>query len=171
MRALLLAGLLACAAGLAADESPRPDFASYKALPFDRLAAFPYGLAGQDSVWGSPGTGFKQGAPKIPDDILAFNGAKAYVTGYMIPLDLMAGMVHSFALVRSRMSCCYGQAPKLNEWVLIDLPKGKHTYLAQDVPLDVYGTLEVGERKEHGQVIGIYHMVMDMMRIEQEPGQ
>jgi hypothetical protein len=37
--------------------------------------------------------------------------------------------------------------------------------------LDVYGTLEVGERKEHGQVIGIYHMVMDMMKIEQEPGQ
>jgi hypothetical protein len=164
---MLALALLAACLARADDAAPyKPE--DYRLLPFDILAAFPYDLPGGESVWGSPATGFKTVRQVIPESILALNGSKAAVTGYMIPLDLDGVMVHSFALVRSRMSCCYGRAPKLNEWVLVDLPKGKHTYYFKDIPMTVYGALAVGEVKEGAQVTGIYKMVMDMMRAEQE---
>ena len=97
-----------------------------------------------------------------PASILALNKTKVVIPGYMMPYDQDAsGGIISFMLVRSMLVCCFGQAPRLNEVVLCQAAPGHPVEYASNVPLRVYGTLEVGELREYGQVQALYRMKVD----------
>src|SRR5258708_38275805 len=57
----------------------------------------------------------KKGA--IPAYIQALDGQKATVEGFMIPMLMERDRVLSFILAQSQMTCCFGIAPKLNQWI------------------------------------------------------
>lgn len=69
------------------------------------------------------------------------------IPGFMIPMDQdeEGDKCTYFILARNQMTCCFGVAPGLNEWVSVRMEKGKKAELEMDRPVVVVGTLEVGE--------------------------
>ena len=103
----------------------------------------------------------------IPKFIYDLNGTKAAITGYMMPMDTdeSGENATSFVIVRSQMSCCFGAIPRLNEWVMVNMEKGKKTRITMDVPMTVYGTIETGEKYEDMKGWSLYRMTGEKTKI------
>ncbi len=97
---------------------------------------------------------------RIPPEVQALEGKRVAISGYMLPVNFdEKGFVKEFLIIRSPMVCCYGVAPRLNEWVVVKMDsKAKKIVPMMDVPLDFYGTLHVGEKYEGGVFTGLYRL-------------
>jgi hypothetical protein len=123
----------------------------YLKMGFDRLASFPFvGDGSTVSVAASEA--------QIPADIKKLTGRKVVVTGFMLPVKMGGNdeFTTEFLLMRSQLLCCYGIAPKANEWILVEMPQG--TKPIMDVPTSFHGTLHVGAMFESGYLTGIYSL-------------
>ena len=96
----------------------------------------------------------------IPREVLALEGRRVSIFGYMLPVTLdEKGFVKEFLIIRSPMVCCYGAVPGPNEWVVVKMmPKSQKVAPMMDVPLNFYGTLHVGEIFEGGMFAGLYRL-------------
>ena len=92
----------------------------------------------------------------IPADVLALNGMKVRLRGYMIPMD-QAERLSRFALVPSRFGCCYGQPPTVQHTVIVDCPAGDTVSYDPD-PISVEGVLAVKELKMDEYVVSLFHV-------------
>ena len=95
---------------------------------------------------------------KIPEPVMKLNGKKISLAGFMLPVDFDEGKVNSFLLMNSRMACCFGVMPRINEFVFVKMPTGKTTKFMSDVPINVSGVLAIGEAN---LVDSLYMMVAD----------
>jgi hypothetical protein len=96
---------------------------------------------------------------QIPADVMALNGSKAAVEGWMVPMQVDDnGGVKSFVLVKTQPQCCFGDTQKMNEWIDVSMPAGQTAEFNVDRPVKVYGKLEVGEKTEDGFVLSVYRM-------------
>jgi hypothetical protein len=147
---LLLAALLPVLRA----EAPAPEMDNgYLRLGFDRLAGYKFTAPAFDpaaDVKATPPGGDEQ----IPATVKAWNGKKAVVTGFMLPVKMQDGLVTEFLLVKDPMMCCYGVVPNMNEWVVVKMAKGVKPLM--DVPISFYGELKVGALFENGYMTGIY---------------
>ena len=162
-RHLLKVGLTVAVLGLAAGSLPAADDIGgvapevdqgYTRLGFDRLASYKFVPPAYDPAADAkapPATGDEQ----IPAGIKRWNGKKAIVTGFMLPVKMDGGLVTEFLLVKDPMMCCYGVVPNMNEWVVVKMVKGGVKPL-MDVPVSFYGELKVGAMFENGYMTGIY---------------
>ena len=95
---------------------------------------------------------------QIPPEVMALNGKNAVLEGWMVPMEVADdGSVKSFVLVNTQPQCCFGDMQAMNEWVDVVM-KGKNAEFNVDMPMKVYGQLEVGEKMEDGFVLSIYRM-------------
>ena len=124
----------------------------YLKLGFDRLSSFTFNPAPYDPT--KPNEPPPSSADQIPDSIKAYSGKKAVVSGFMLPVKTEKGRVTEFLLMRDAMMCCYGIIPNINEWIIVKMNNGVNSI--QDVPLSVYGKLQVQEVFEGGYLSGIY---------------
>lgn len=149
----LCCSLLVLAAGvrLAAAQAAPAEEDGYLRLGFDRLAAFRFVTPTYDPSTGQPQEG---GEEQIPAAVKAWNGRKAIVTGFMLPVKMDGPLVTEFLLVKDAMMCCYGIVPNMNEWIVVRMPKGVRPLM--DVPIDFHGVLKVGAMFENGYLVGIY---------------
>jgi hypothetical protein len=92
----------------------------------------------------------------IPPDVIALNGSKVRLNGYMIPMD-QAESITEFALVPSLFSCCFGQPPQIQHTIVVHVPKGKAVSYYPD-EISVEGTLTVDEKKEDGFIVSIFEV-------------
>jgi hypothetical protein len=115
-------------------------------VDFTRLACFNYDYPDEDGGALAPKKS-KRKKPRIPDSVSTLNGTAVAIPGFMIPMDQDedGDTCTYFILARNQMTCCFGVAPGLNEWVSIRMEKGKTAKLEMDRPVVVVGTLEVGE--------------------------
>jgi hypothetical protein len=88
--------------------------------------------------------------------VKAWNGKKAVVTGFMVPVKMDKGLVTEFLLMRNTMACCYGSVPNMNEWVVVKMRKGVQPMM--DVPVAFYGSIKVGAMFENGYMTGLYEL-------------
>lgn len=159
--ALLLLGL--SFGKLAAAPTGAPEVENgYLRLGFDRLASYKFTPPPYDpATAGAPKTDSSSAAPKaapedqIPAGVKAWNGKKAIVTGFMLPVKMDNGLVTEFLLVKDAMMCCYGTVPNMNEWVVVRMNKGGVRPL-MDMPISFYGELNIGAMYENGYMTGIY---------------
>lgn len=157
--ALLGASLVlgACKGGAKADAAAH---AGYQPAGFDKLASFvmealPIDPAADKSVKPSIDES------KIPAEVKALSGKDVRVTGFMIPVKLVNGLVTEFLLVKDQLSCCYGGSPNPNHWVMVKLPKGVKNI--SDMPVHVYGRLTVGPVFDTSNyLIAVYSMDAQM---------
>jgi hypothetical protein len=132
----------------------------YLKLGFEQLASYtfnppPFDPAADPKV--KPPTGEEQ----IPDLVKSWNGKKAMITGYMVPVKMDKGLVTEFLLMRNTMACCFGTVPAMNEWVVVKMKKGVAPMM--DVPVAFFGELKVGAMFENGYMTGLYELEADRM--------
>jgi len=155
---LMLAGALDMH-GAAARSIPAPQVVGgFLKLDFYWLSSFDYIRPDRDAapgLGGQPATGEGQ----IPEAIMKWDGAKAILTGFMVPIDFRDGRTTRFLLMANLMLCCYGTVPKLNDWVLVRLSRGAE--VVQDRLLSFRGTFHVGAQVEDGIITAVYTLDAD----------
>ncbi len=77
----------------------------------------------------------------VPPDVLALDGVKVKVNGYMMPLT-QAEKIDKFALVPSLVGCCFGQPPGVEHVITAFVPSDKAVDYFTD-EIEVEGTLRV----------------------------
>lgn len=133
----------------------------YLKLGFDQLASYNFVPPTFDPA-ANPNVKPPTGEEQIPEQVKSWNGKKAVVTGFMVPVKMEKGVVTEFLLMRNQMACCFGGVPNMNEWVVVKMKKGGIQPL-MDVPVQFYGDLKVGAMFENGYMTGLYEMECDKM--------
>ncbi len=102
---------------------------------------------------------------QIPDKVKSLNGKKVAIQGYFYPVDIEnGGIIKDFMILRNQITCCFGCAVRINEWISVTMRDGKS--LKADFtsrPVTLYGTLEVGEKFDNGCLMNLYRMKADKM--------
>ncbi|MGH7491897.1 MAG: DUF3299 domain-containing protein [bacterium] len=99
---------------------------------------------------------------QFPPNIKALHGKKISIMGYIMPIDVdEEWRVKTFTLVRDQMVCCFGNVPEINEWVYVRLNTPQRADQLIDVPVIVFGTLEVGEEIKFGTLANVYRVEAD----------
>ena len=132
----------------------------YLKLGFDHLASFSFVPPAFDPL-AAPNTKPPTGEEQIPAAVKSWNGRKAIVTGYMVPVKMDKGLVTEFLLMRNTMACCFGGVPNMNEWVIVKMKKGVQPLM--DIPVSFYGELKVGALFENGYMTGLYELEGEKM--------
>ncbi|MDO8545660.1 MAG: DUF3299 domain-containing protein [Opitutaceae bacterium] len=127
----------------------------YLKLGFEHLASYTFNPPPFDPA-ANPTAKPPTGEEQIPPSVKSWNGKKAMITGYMVPVKMDKGLVTEFLLMRNTMACCFGSVPNMNEWVVVKMKKGVQPLM--DVPVAFYGELKVGAMFENGYMTGLYEL-------------
>ncbi|HAM70900.1 MAG TPA: hypothetical protein DCM86_04575, partial [Verrucomicrobiales bacterium] len=138
--------------------APSPD-AGFQLLGFDKLAGFSFEVS--DEILQASPTNATQVAARtleqIPQTVREFDLKRVSLKGFMLPLKVEGGKVTEMLIMRDQSMCCYGAVPKINEWVSVRMVGGGVKPI-MDQAITMYGKLHVGEMRENGYLVGIYHM-------------
>jgi hypothetical protein len=118
-----------------------PDLPGTKPLTWEMLRTYDY----------------RPGLEGLPEAIAALDGQQVVMIGFLMTV-FEYDDIHEFHLVASHWSCCYGVPPGLEGAVHVKLAQGQEGLPNTIKPLQVVGTLELGERKEAGIVYAIYSL-------------
>jgi len=132
-----------------------PEKPEYADITFELLRGYDWRLP-------VPGPDGEPVDESIPTDVLALDGTKVCVQGYMLPLDLEAGRTTHFMLMHSLAACCFGGSPLMNEWIEVTLIEGESTDYVSLTPYKAFGVLHVGTKLVDGTAHSVYRMTGDL---------
>jgi hypothetical protein len=161
---ILLLSVLACVGGRAAEVAAAAvstDDKGYLKLGFEQLASYTFVPPAFDPA-ANPSAKPPTGEEQIPAAVKGWNGKKAVVTGFMVPVKMEKGLVTEFLLMRNTMACCFGAVPNMNEWVIVKMKKGGVQPM-MDVPVAFYGDIKIGAMFENGYMTGLYELAGERM--------
>lgn len=124
----------------------------FLSVPFSTLSGF---------VYEADMEGHLTPESHLPDEIAKLDKTKVALSGFLVPIEFKADKVCSMILVRNQLLCCYGQDPKLNEWVFVNIDPPVESIM--DVPVTLFGTLYASPDKEDDQVVSLYRMQAEAM--------
>ena len=133
---------------------PLEEGSEYTPLSFRLLQEFDYNVE-----WERDGKefDFSAYAERVPESVRQQSGAKIAVEGFMIPTIVDENnLVKEFLLLPDQMSCCFGQTPEANGWVVVAASEGVDVLM--DRIIRVTGILVVEERWDEEFFVGLYHM-------------
>ncbi len=109
----------------------------------------------------------------VPGFIKALDGKKVAAIGFMVPSetdeDEKDEKAISFFLTRTQGSCCFGLVPRINEFIFVQMQKGKKAEIVMDTPITVFGTLSVGTADLSDTGRSLYRMVAEKTAAPKEP--
>lgn len=128
------------------------------AVGFEKLAAFPYEIV--DAATGA--TPEEIAAAKkddqVPEWVRIYDQQKVALTGYMLPLQVEDGMTTKFIMMRDVTTCCFGNVPNMNEYVIVSMATDGVKPI-QDVPVRLIGTFKIEEvYDEMGYLTSLFQM-------------
>jgi hypothetical protein len=98
---------------------------------------------------------------KLPEDVKALNGKKVAIGGFMMPVKVDdENTVTQFALNGNYDACFYGAPTQIDDWVVVQMKDGKKAPFTHK-PITIYGTLEVGEEYQDGELVSVFRMQAD----------
>jgi len=133
---------------------PHDDSAGFQSLTYSTLTQFSYEID-----WEADGVefDFSRFASRVPRSIRNLNGTKVAIEGFMVPTVVdESNLVKEFLLMPDQLSCCFGQAPEANGWVVVRSDSGVSVFM--DQVIRVLGTLSVEERWDEEFFVGLYHL-------------
>ena len=136
---------------------PLEEGSGYKPLAFRDMMNFEYLVE-----WEKDGKDFDFSAyaQRVPKRLREKSGNMVAVEGFMIPTVVDENNeVKEFLLLPDQMSCCFGQTPEANGWVVVNASKGVEVMM--DRIIRVTGQLTVEERWDEEFFVGLYHMTCD----------
>lgn len=137
---------------------PEPDLPGFLDVTFTTLAGYEFTLTkAMADGGGDPAGMLAQARAQIPADVQALDGKKVLIRGFLLPVKMNNGLAVEFLLMRNQSMCCYGVAPKVNEWVTVQM-SGPGIKPVMDQPLAVAGVLHVGPVAENGCLAGLYRL-------------
>lgn len=99
------------------------------------------------------------GDEQIPKAVWQLDGELVSIEGFMMPLDVVDGRVASFILARHVFGCCFGQVPKVTEWVVVEVADEEGVHAVSYDSILVTGHLTVGGiMDEFGYVYAVYQI-------------
>jgi hypothetical protein len=138
------------------DTAKKPE---YQPLSFYKLSSFEY----YTPPFGEKAEPEKQVKNKIPDEIMALNGQKVSLSGFMLPYQVDdEGNVKEFSLNGNFDMCYFGAPVSLNEWVMVKMDENLRVKYTHQ-PIKVSGTFEVGEEFKDGQVTSLYRLKLEKL--------
>lgn len=127
------------------------------AVGFDKLAAFEYTVV--DSATGASEAEIEAAKQRdqIPAWIRLYDKQRIALTGFMLPLVVDQGLARKFIMMRDITTCCFGNVPNMNEYVIVTM-KGAGVKPLQDVPVVLTGVFRINEIYEGGYLTSIFQM-------------
>jgi hypothetical protein len=127
----------------------------YETVYFSKLSSFVYFQKADNADHpGAEMTLFMQlhnkteaakGDAQIPADILALDGKKVAVPGFMLPAnELKDGMTNDFLLVQVLPSCFFCCIPNVTEWISCTTIDKKRLPFHSNKPVLIKGSIHVG---------------------------
>lgn len=142
-----------------------PDSDGYLELTFEHLNDFEYEPPpGTRLTYLAPPTPSDQDRPfemRIPERIRNLHGQEIAILGFMMPMAGTVDALTEFILVRSMMICCYGVAPEMTEWILVEASAGQKIPYRRNIPVVIRGKLEIEEDIDRGFVVSLLKMKAD----------
>ena len=136
---------------------PHDSSSGYEALKYSVLTTFPYEIE-----WESDGLDydFSSYAARVPKEVRSFSGTQVAIEGFMVPTVVdEENLVKEFLLMPDQLSCCFGQAPEANGWVVARSESGVE--VTMDRVIRILGRLTVEERWDEEFFVGLYHLQCD----------
>jgi len=133
---------------------PLEENSGYERLDFRDLVNFTY-----EVTWEGDGQEFDFSAysKRVPKRLREKSGLSIAVEGFMIPTIVDENnKVKEFLLLPDQMSCCFGQSPEANGWVVVSAKEGVEVLMDQIIRAT--GTLTVEERWDEEFFVGLYHL-------------
>lgn len=133
-----------------------PDGA-YRSIAFRELTDFDYSVE-----WEKDGKEFEFSAyaQRVPKKLRKISNTKVAIEGFMIPTIVDENNeLKEFLLLPDQMSCCFGQTPEANGWVVVSAQQGAEVMM--DRIIRITGELAVEERWDEEFFVGLYHIVCD----------
>ena len=133
---------------------PLEENSGYERLDFRDLVNFTY-----EVTWEGDGQEFDFSAysKRVPKRLREKSGLSIAVEGFMIPTIVDENnKVKEFLLLPDQMSCCFGQSPEANGWVVVSAKEGVEVLMDQIIR--AIGTLTVEERWDEEFFVGLYHL-------------
>ncbi|HEX2853516.1 MAG TPA: DUF3299 domain-containing protein [Opitutaceae bacterium] len=127
------------------------------AVGFDKLAAFEYTIV--DAATGATPEEIEKARQRdqVPDWIKLYQDKRVALTGYLMPLQVENGLSKKFIMMRDITTCCFGNVPNMNEYVIVTMKTGGVKPI-QDVPVVLVGVFKIEEKYENGYVVALYQM-------------
>lgn len=139
--------------------APAPAGGEGALLSFEQLAGYTFEVS--DELLGPVTNDLAVAAEKtnsqIPDSIKSYDKKKVALKGFMLPLKVEGGLVTEMLIMKDQSMCCYGATPRINDWVSVKMKK-KGVRPTMDLPVTLHGTMNIGEMRENGYLVGIYSM-------------
>ena len=136
---------------------PHDSSSGYEALKYSVLTTFPYEIE-----WESDGLDydFTAYSARVPKEVRSFSGTQVAIEGFMVPTVVdEENLVKEFLLMPDQLSCCFGQAPEANGWVVARSESGVE--VTMDRVIRILGRLTVEERWDEEFFVGLYHLQCD----------
>ena len=133
-----------------------PDGA-YRSIAFRELTDFDYSVE-----WEKDGKEFEFSAyaQRVQKKLRKISNTKVAIEGFMIPTIVDENNeLKEFLLLPDQMSCCFGQTPEANGWVVVSAEQGAEVMM--DRIIRITGELAVEERWDEEFFVGLYHIVCD----------
>lgn len=136
---------------------PHDPSGGYVLLRYSTLTDFTYEID-----WEADGLTFDFSAysARVPKNVRSLSNTMVAIEGFMVPTVVdEENLVKEFLLMPDQLSCCFGQAPEANGWVVARSPRGVE--VSMDRVIRVLGTLTVEERWDEEFFVGLYHLECD----------
>jgi hypothetical protein len=141
----------------AATSKPGEASGAYPSVGFDKLASYSFEVPDDGPITNQTAGAADKADEQIPATVKAFNQKRVSIKGFMLPLKVENGAVTEFLIMKDQSMCCYGNVPKITEWVSVKTAS-KGVKPIMDQPVSIQGTLHVGAMRENGYLVGIYQM-------------
>lgn len=129
-------------------EAPKPvEKQGYHPVTFSQLSDF---------VFETDMNGRLTPESSLPESISKLDNTKVAVSGFAMPIEYKGDKVSSLILVRNQLLCCFGEEPKLNEWMFVNIDPPVEAVM--DVPVTLFGTLYASPDREENQVVSLYRL-------------
>ena len=129
-------------------EAPQPhERDGYTSVSFSDLASFPYNTDEDGKLL--------EGS-SLPQKVELLDQEQVALSGFLVPIEFKGEKVSSLILVRNQLLCCFGEEPKLNEWVFINIDPPVEMIV--DVPVTLFGKFSASPDEEDDQIISLYRM-------------
>ena len=101
-----------------------------------------------------------KGENDFPKAIKQLDKKKISIVGFTMPIEVNDDRkVISSLLIKDPPGCCFGDSPKLNDWLMLEVdPSIAEVPLWASSPFKVFGTFTAGEIHEGGEIISIYQL-------------